>query len=480
MVKGEKEMKKIFLFAAVALSFAACTKENEVINESVIDASTVVFNIDVRNADATETKGVKTAWENGDVVYVFFEDNPSQYVKMTYNGSSWAYTDNADGTTFSGLHLLPNGMKLSAVYMPEFVCSEAPTFDSINQVWSFGDVNGYFQAAESVDFTVTSTSNVATLNATICLAAPANIVQVYVNETAPASGNEYVLNMTNVKPFTFEGIVPGGAATVTEGTVNFPLTAYLGTIGGDTGYFFWGILADASAGAIDYNFQMVQQNAEKKYAVSSSSKTVTGKNLTGSTAINLTYTGGLTDNGPFVNMGYAGCPLWATGNLSKTEGKIVDPVLAGEYFMYGKTTVYNKNDSAYTGQEEPLSTDADVAYSVNTAWRIPTAAQLDALVNSSNTTTEWKADWYDTILFGPGGGRLITSKANGISLFFAAAGYYDNGTSYEMGTYGRCWSSTKCSVHGTKAMCWDFNSVYVFGSTSYNRELGVSVRPVKN
>ena len=292
-------------------------------------------------------------------------------------------------------------------------------------------------------------------------------------------GNEYVLNMTNVKPFTLDGIVPGGAATITEGTVNFPLTAYLGTIGGDTGYFFWGILADASAGAIDYNFQMVQQNAEKKYAVSSMSKTITSKNLTGSTAINLTYTGGLTDNGPFVNLGYAGCPLWATGNLSKTEGKIVSPVLAGEYFMYGKTTVYNKNDSAYTGQEEPLSTDADVAYSVNTAWRIPTAAQLIALVNSSNTTTEWKAGWFDSI-FGPGGGRLITSKANGISLFLAAAGYCDIGMFYEVCYYGRFWSSTKCSLHDTNAMCLDFYDSYVFASTSYVRELGLSVRPVKN
>lgn len=479
MVKGEKKMKKILLFAAV-LSFAACTKENEVIKDGAIDASKIIFNIDVKNADTQETKGVKTAWENGDVVYVFFEDNTTQYVKMTYNESVWSYTDKDGGTDYTDLALTASGKKLSAVYMPDMVFSatSAPVFES--NKWTFGGSAGYFQTAQSVDYSVTSTSDVATLNATISLAAPANIVQIYVNETAPASGNEYVLNMTNVKPFTFDGIAPGGAAAVTEGTVNFPLTAYFGTIGGDAGYFFWGILADVSAGAIDYNFQMVQQNAEKKYAVSSMSKTFTSKNLTGSTAINLTYTGGLTDNGPFVNLGYAGCPLWATGNLSKTEGKIVDPVLAGEYFMYGKTTVYNKNDSAYTGQEEPLSTDADVAYSVNTAWHIPTAAQLDALVNSSNTKTEWKADWFDSISFGLGGGRLITSKANGISLFIAAAGYYDNGIFYQVGTYGRCWSSTKCSVHETNAMCWNFNSVYVFGSTSYNRELGVSVRPVKN
>ena len=79
-------MKKTLLFAVAVLALAACSKESLEKEEGIIDASKLVFNIDVQNANAT--KGVKTVWEDGDDVYVFFEDNTTQYVKMTYDGSS--------------------------------------------------------------------------------------------------------------------------------------------------------------------------------------------------------------------------------------------------------------------------------------------------------------------------------------------------------------------------------------------------------
>ena len=93
-------MKKTILYAAAVLALAACSKEEPLLveEEASIDASRIVFNIKVENGH--ESKGVKTAWETGDVVYAFFEDNSTQYVKMTYDGTSWAYSDNAGGTAF--------------------------------------------------------------------------------------------------------------------------------------------------------------------------------------------------------------------------------------------------------------------------------------------------------------------------------------------------------------------------------------------
>jgi len=461
-------MKKTLLFSAVVLVLAACSNLNPVKEEGPIDASKIVFNIQVKNADAT--KGVKTAWENGDVVYAFFQDNTSQYVKMTYNGTSWAYTDKDGGTTFSHLTLTASGKKVSAVYMPAFVCSAAPAYET--DKWTFGFVNGYFQTAESVDYTVTSTSDVMTLSATLSLAAPAGISQVFIPNTeysAPASGNEHVLTATHIIPFTFSGIAPGGAAAYGTNYNGFPLTAYSGTIGSDTGYYFWGILE--SAGEYDFTFQLVERNADKKYAISSKSKSV-HKTVGSSFAAKLT---GLTNNGNFVSLGYAGGPLWATGNIDKTHSKIVDPLEAGEYFMYGLTDPYSSSQTAYTGTEDPLPTSADVAYSVNKSWRIPTADQFDALINASNTTTDWKTDW--TNIGTAKGGRLITSKVNGISLFFAAAGGYLNGTFSGAGNGGEYWSSTP----------YDWGHAYylyfVSGSIStknQTRASGYSVRPVKN
>jgi uncharacterized protein (TIGR02145 family) len=111
---------------------------------------------------------------------------------------------------------------------------------------------------------------------------------------------------------------------------------------------------------------------------------------------------------------------------------------------------------------------------VNTSWRIPTKAQFDALIYSSNTETFWKTDW--TNLGTTKGGMLITSKVNGISLFFAAAGGYSSGTLYVLGTYGNYWSSTPNSDEAYR-LVFDSGSI-VTGSKP--RNVGYSVRPVKN
>ncbi len=468
-------MKKTLLFAAAILALAACSKENTVKEEGPIDASKIVFNIQVENADAT--KAVKKEWAEYDEVFVFFEDNTTQYVKMTYNGTSWEYTDNDDDTNFTGLTLAASGKKLSAVFMPGFVYNySAPTYDTDADKWTFGSIGGYFQTAESVAYTVTTISDVTTLSATLSLTAPAGISQVFIPSGEGYSmlglGNEIVLTASHIKPITFNGIAPGGAASYTTGTSGFPLTPYFGCFGSDVsgfGNYCWGILE--GAGTYDFTFQLVERNAEKKYAISSKSKSVHAT-VGSSFAAKLS---GLTDNGKFVSLGYASGPLWATGNLDKTYNKIVDPLLPGEYFMYGKTTPYDSSDAMYTGTDNPLLTSADAAYQVNNDWRIPTKAQFDALIDASNTETVWKTGW--TILGSDNGGRLITSKVNGISLFFAAAGHYVNGSLLHAGDYGLYWSSTP--YDSDHAYDLYFDSGYI-DTNSSSRGIGYSVRPVKN
>ena len=310
-------MKKTILYAAAVLFLAACSKEEPLLveEEASIDASRIVFNIKVENGH--ESKGVKTAWETGDVVYAFFEDNSTQYVKMTYDGTSWAYSDNAGGTAFTGLDLTASGKKVSAVYFPGFVCSAAPTYDE-SQKWTFGTVGGYYQTTVS-DYTVTSVGDVSSLSATLRLEAPPGISQLYIpsNEfVAPDAGEEYVLTAPHFIPFLFDGIKPGEAATFTTADNGFPMTGYDGSIGGEAGLYFWGILE--GAGTYDFSFQLVKRDAQRKFAVSSYSKTAAGKTVGGNVAFKITD---FTDNGNFVSLGYAGGPLWATGNLDKTHAK---------------------------------------------------------------------------------------------------------------------------------------------------------------
>ena len=197
-----------------------------------------------------------------------------------------------------------------------------------------------------------------------------------------------------------------------------------------------------------------------------------------SAAIKLT---GLTDNGNFVSLGYDGSPLWATGNLDKTNNCIVSPLEAGEYFMYGYTTPYILNSPEYTGEytgtESPLSSDHDAAYQANNAWRIPTKEQFGALI--SNTSFKWKGGW--TTIGTLGGGVFLTSKANGISLFFAAAGSLGD-QPYFSGWAGFYSTSTPSDESV------DYDTVYAYSfaatgsglSESEPRDLARPVRPVQN
>ncbi len=459
-------MKKTMIILSALLALVACNKEMPQ-NEGVIDPSKVVFNINVQTADDAATKGVKTGWVNGDVVYVFFEDNTTQYVKMTYNGSAWSYSDKDGGNSYTGLTLTDSGKKLSAVYMPSFVIGEATP--SYTDKWTIGTtLGGYILKAETVAYSVYSRAgNITTLEATLSMTAPANMVQVYFNESDPSDGNEYVLNMTNVKPFTFNGIAPGGAATITAGTVNFPLPAYNGTLGTDpAGYYFWGILDNASAGAINYNFQLVEQDADKKYAISSKSKTVNA-NITGPKAIKLTS---LTSNGKFVSLGYSGGPLWATGNLKEDDDYLADPLEYGNYYKWCYITPYDvtgESDaySSYASSYNKETTDA--AYQKNTNWYVPSSTIIQDLKNNCTAT------WDDESKC-----KILTSNANGISLFFKASGYYDNGILYYQDSKGYYWSNS--SIMGPPIAYRLIISEIEYNNNADSKYRGMSVRPVKN
>ena len=483
-------MKKILLFAVAALTLAACAKEAPLKEEGAIDASKIVFNIKVENADAT--KGVKTVWESGDVVYAFFEGNGTQYVKMTYNGTSWAYTDKAGGTNFAGLTLATSGKKVSALYMPGFIYSSAPEYKTVetNKKWTFGDISGFFQIAVA-DYTVDTENDVATLKATLRLEAIMEFVQFFVPAAEVADmplgeGEEMVLTASNIDPVNFYGIEAGGGASSSSGATGYPLTGHWGAMGGETGYYFWGYLHDRYALTMNYQFQLVKREKSHKLAISSKSKTVSG-NITDPTAIKLT---GFTNNGNFVSLGYADGPLWATGNLGRPDNtkpissnnyKIVHPLAAGDYFQWGAMVVFDTvrstpqdewTGTSYEGGLLPRS--RDVANILDNSWRIPTKAQFDALLSSTRITRTWETGW--TSIGGGNAGYLFRSIDNDLSIFLPAAGYAWEGIR-EAGTQGYYWCSDPKQENYAYFLSLTSDAA---ATTSFARYMGHSIRPVKN
>ena len=196
---------------------------------------------------------------------------------------------------------------------------------------------------------------------------------------------------------------------------------------------------------------------------------------------------------------WEGGPYWAECNVGATE-----PEEYGYYFWWGDTVGYERQGNAWVAADgsssdfsfSPGNTptyDKDnsalwtagyidatgnltAAHDAATAhlgapWRMPTSAEIDALL--SNCTTTW-------ITRNGVNGRLVTGKGAYAdrSIFLPAAGYgYDSDLNFP-GSYGRYWSSSPNSDNSSHAWYLSFSSGY-FGWRSYGRSYGKPVRPVR-
>ena len=163
-------MKKITLltiFGLALMALSACNKEE-------VTASRTL-KLDLNIIHDSDTKAVKTGWESGDKIYVFFgkpADHPTPaYLTLTFDGSSWteAWTAGLEAeiaSTASGT--------LHAVYTPGKLGTMS--YSTYLKTYKFWDGNpGWYLKCEKVSYTVSEGVLAATLN----MARPSNFVQFY-------------------------------------------------------------------------------------------------------------------------------------------------------------------------------------------------------------------------------------------------------------------------------------------------------------
>ena len=173
-------MKKITLltiFGVALMALSACNKEE-------VPASKTL-KLDLNIINDSDTKAVKTGWESGDKIYVFFgkpaDHTTPAYLTLTYGGGSWneAWTAGLEAE----IAATPSG-KLCAVYTPG-------NFDAIeySDYWKqYSFINsdpGWYLTCGMVDYSVSKGVLTATLN----MERESDFVQFYLEGQAANAGN---------------------------------------------------------------------------------------------------------------------------------------------------------------------------------------------------------------------------------------------------------------------------------------------------
>ena len=156
----------------------------------------------------------------------------------------------------------------------------------------------------------------------------------------------------------------------------------------------------------------------------------------------------------FVDLGLPSGTLWATCNVGATS-----PEQAGLYFAWGETEGYTADEKwklervffeeNYKGNEisSDLTLEQDAAHAyMGGEWRMPTKDEWQELIDNCNVT--WVGNFDKTMV----AGKLFTSKVNGNSIFFPAAGYCGIAYVIGAGQFGDYWSATYLS----KVTSYDF------------------------
>ena len=162
---------------------------------------------------------------------------------------------------------------------------------------------------------------------------------------------------------------------------------------------------------------------------------------------------------------------------ANNDGWISVKDLTSFSFSGGNCPTYGKNNSllqseGYIDATGNLVAAHDAAtVHLGAPWRMPTIAEIDALV--SNCTTTWTTS-------NGVPGRLVTGKGaySSKSIFLPAAGFGFDSYLNTLGSVGYYWSSTPHSDYSSYARDLDFYSGY-FGREGNGRGYGYPVRPVR-
>ena len=267
--------KTLLILCAAVLALASCQKAPLAPEEGTGTPTGIVFKLSATHPD--DTKAVKAAWEENDVIFVFFSGQASpKYLELKWDGTTWKNTPKnelalADSETGT----------MRAVYLP---FGSNATVSADGGSFKFNNIYYSYYLTATLDYTVTD----GAVSGTFDMQIPEDYVQFFVEDNAAVNGADSLGT---------DAVIPVGVASIAaNGAINetgdksagdyMPGYAYSG------GYLFSGKLNPGYHSYQRVDASTVEANAYylAKKKASDNSRTdyfVTGKTLASHTAVKL-------------------------------------------------------------------------------------------------------------------------------------------------------------------------------------------------
>ena len=394
-----KHFIHVILACMLALTLSSCNKGERPSSES---SEELTFDLKVVNATDPATRAVKTEWETGDKIFLYFKKNgtttlaPEKYAILSYNGSTWDISKPSN----SNIELTTSGIGTSgiiyAVYFPfGHVVFNASTYyfrSSSNQ-------NSALNSIPPFSFYLTNTVGGAAGNeyglsgsvvtGTLTMRLPENFVYFFIEaDGLKYDRNEkYRLCVEGVKPVTVQRYTNGQFQLI-ELAAGQPMWGYEY---GD-GICFAGIMDDTWALAADHQMIFFSDGDP---AVT---KTFSGKTLVSHASVKLSSP--TADNGwtPYMaapEYVEIGGNNWSKWNLGSTGANDLTNNLQ---FRWAEIVPDNGNgNSNFSVLISQSLTDDYVIFDparaiLGSDWRMPTRNDYRALADSCAITCN--TDWF--------------------------------------------------------------------------------------
>lgn len=424
-------MKKTFAIlwvALVALMFS-CKKESieEPENLNEIIPEKIIFDLTATHPEESGTKAIKTGWESGDVIFVFFTGKAAPaYLEMRWDGTEWKNTPK-DLSLSSG-----ESGTMRAVYLPY---GSNLTVQADGSAFRFSETQYSYYLTATRPYKVSGGKVSATFNMSI----PEGYVQFYI----PDSADDFTLRQDYITPVGVALVQADG--TISETSDKAAGDAMTGYAYGEGRQFSGIISADADGQSRNWLFSLKNESTGTQHTLFRP-----GKSLSKGYAVALPE----VDEWVEVGIGKKVFMYWSNKKMT-----YIDEI--GRYMS--STNVYwsTCNGGGATFPTEPRSSSV-IGYYYSNA---PSKRMIEDLLN--------RTDQYHVTLHGVPG--VVFDNGQG-GHFFLPQAYNPNywvGSDYEDKVF---------YVLGPEAMNPNdvVNDVFVLPDCKVSSELGIDFRDIQN